>query len=398
MNILRSAALLLTLTLTTAVNAQEYNEPTLIFNSSARDGYNMPARTFFTDRAPSINDDREMAITLTMFNGTYDTAIWVKSKYQEGVLVTTGSKESYSDVQINNNGDLTYAHQTLDGIKGVYTAKGEDKGGYKLTNHMDDEELYAYTSFDQLKLSENDELFFTAKNFKGDLGYFNYHVDYGVELIEAQNQRAKTPYSFLFSPSFNIHGQAAYKARLGKRGELENQRPDQIILSDGTNKKVLIQDKDSDPASKWLDLRNSVALSNSEAIAFIGKDQEGEKLVLLESSGEETILASAGVDLKEFSFFSIVINDKNWVAFRGIDLKGRHALYVATKKEVKKVLTQFDTIKTPWGEALIAYGPHIPFGGSIDMNNHGDIIVNTGLANLDNTDDYGNGLVVIYTK
>ncbi|WP_372655676.1 hypothetical protein [Halobacteriovorax sp.] len=397
MKILCSSILLLSY-LATSIMAQEYEAPTLIFNSSSTDGYNMPAKTFFTDRAPSINDQREMAITLTMLNGTYDTGIWVKSRYQEGILTTTGARESYSDVKINNKGNLTYTHQTLDGIKGVYSAVGNSAGKYEFINHMDDEELFPYTSFNNLFLSESDELFFTAKNFKGDLAFFNYHMDYGLELIAAQNQRSKIPNSFLFTPSYNDYGQVAYKARIGKRGELNNQRPDQIILAEGSKKTILVQDKDSDENSKWIDLRNNVALSNSGATAFIARDQDSEKLVLLESDGKETILATAGKDLKEFSFFSIVINNKNWVAFRGIDLKGKHALYVATKNEIKKVLTQFDKIKVPWGEALIAYGPHIPFGGSIDMNNHGDVIVNTGLANLENTEDFGNGVVVIYTK
>lgn len=397
MKILCSSILLLSY-LATSILAQEYKAPTLVFNSSSTDGHNMPAKTFFTDRAPSINDDREMAITLTMLNGTYDTGIWVKSRYEEGILVTTGARESYSDVKINNKGNLSYTHQTLDGIKGVYSAVGKNTGGYEFINHMDDEEFFPYTSFNNLFLSQSDELFFTAKNFKGDLAFFNYHMDYGLELIAAQNQRSKTPNSFLFTPSFNDHGQVAYKARIGKRGELNKRRPDQIILAEGSKKTILVHDRDSDTNSKWIDLRNNVALSNSGATAFIARDQASEKLVLLESNGEETILATAGKDLKEFSFFSIVINDKNWVAFRGIDLKGQHALYVATKKEVKKVLTQFDKIKVPWGEALIAYGPHIPFGGSIDMNNRGDVIVNTGLANLENTQDYGNGVVVIYTK
>lgn len=380
------------------VGAQEYQAPTLIFNSSSIDGYNMPAQTYFTDRAPSINDKREMAITLTMLGGTYDTGIWVKSRYQEGILVTTGSRESFSDVRINNEGHLSYTHQTLNGIKGVFTAKGRKTGGYEFINHMDDEELYPYTSFNNLFLSKKKELFFTAKNFNGDLAFFSYHMDFGLELIAAQNQRSKSPYSFLFTPSYNDKGQVAYKARVGKRGELEKHRADHIVLAEGTKKNIIVQDIDSDPNSKWKDIRNTVALNNLGSIAFIATDKEGEKLILREFSGNETTLATAGKELKEFSFFSITINDNNLVAFRGIDLQGRHSIYVASQNKVTKVLTQFEKISVPWGEALIAYGPHIPFGGSIDMNNHGDIIVNTGLANLENTEDYGNGVVVIYTK
>ena len=378
--------------------ALEYQDPELIFNSSSTDGYNMPAKTVFTDRAPSINDQREMAITLTLLDGTYDTGIWVKSKYQEGILITSGAKESFNDVQINNQSELFFTHQTLNGIAGVYTAHGRESGGYELINHMNDEEFYPYSSFSNLFYSRSEELFFTAKNFKGDTGIFNYTQSNGIDLIDFQNQRSRSPRSFVFAPSYNDQSQVAYKVRLGSRGQLSEEQIDQIIVSHQGVKKVLAVDKDGDTHSPWLSFRNSVALSNNGSVAFIAKDKDSEKLILKKQSGEEKVLATAGVELKEFSFFSLSINDKDWIAFRGIDLKGRHALYIATDSEVKKVLTQFDVIKVPWGEALIAYGPHIPFGGNIDMNNHGDIIVNTGLATLDNTDDYGNGVVVIFAK
>ncbi|CBW27285.1 putative exported protein [Halobacteriovorax marinus SJ] len=397
MKYLSSIALLLTCMISSA-QALEYNAPTLIFNSSADSGHNMPPRTVFTDRAPSINDHGEMAITLTLLDGTYDTGIWVKSKFQEGILTTTGARESFNDVQINNDGALFYTHQTLNGIKGVYTATGKKEGGYNFTNHMDDEEIMPYESFSNLFLTKSGELFFTAKNFKGDLAIFNYHAEFGLDLITAQNQRSRTPYSFVFSPSYNDNSEAAYKVRVGKRGELDDSLPDQIILSKGSSKKIVAQDQDSDPNSKWKSLRNTVALSNSGAVAFIAHDGVAEKLVLIEANGNERILATKGKELKEFSFFSVIINDKNWVAFRGKDLEGNHTIFIATENGVQKVLTQFDKIKVPWGEALIAYGPHIPFGGNIDMNNHGDIIVNTGLANLENTQDYGSGVVVIYSK
>ncbi len=382
--------------------ALSYNAPTLIFNSSADQGHHMPPKTVFTDRSPSINDNGEMAITLTLVGGSYDSAIWVKSHLHEGVLIRSGAKESFSDVKINNQSNLCFTHQTLNGIKGVYTASDDNHGSYLLTDHMSDDEFYAYSSFSNLTYNEKEELLFTAKNFRGDVGIFNYTPAQNgqsmMELIELQNQRSSTPKSFLFAPSFNDRSQVAYKARFGNRGELNEERPDKILLFTGKQREVLVEDRDSKPTSRWISFRNSISLNNRGAIAFIGQDDDGEKLVLRESEGREIILATAKKEIKDFSFFSLKLNDKNQVAFRARDRENRHAIFVADKKGMTRVLTQFDEITTPWGKSLIAYGPHIPFGGNIDMNNHGDIIVNTGLANLDNSDDHGNGVVVIYAK
>lgn len=374
--------------------AVDYQAPELVASSSDEHAHNLPLNTVFTDKSPTINDHGEYAISLDLVGGTYASGVWLQTRYFQGMLIESAPEDSFSNITLNNNAQIAFSVARRAEVAELYTSDWKD-GEYRLSNVMNDDEVMAYSSHAHFSYNESGQLFFSAKNFKGDLGLFTYQKDHGLTLIDLQNRRSNAQRSYIFTPAYNNKGDVAYKVRLGARGERSENLPDQIILYKEGKKTILAEDRDSDQTSKYLSFRNTISLNDKGDIAFFATTAKGESLILREEDGTETVLTSKGVELKEFSYFSPVLNNKKQVAFRGIDLEGRHAIFLASKDGLQKVLTQFDPIQTPWGEASIAYGPYIPFGGNIDMNNHGDIIVNTGLATPDNFDDYGHGLVII---
>ena len=102
--------------------------------------------------------------------------------------------------------------------------------------------------------------------------------------------------------------------------------------------------------------------------------------------------------IKELSHFSPVVNNKGQVAFKALDKDGNTGIYIGDGDSIKRVVNQHDILNFNGRKFRVSYGEHIPFGGNIALNDKGDIIINTGLADESGTRDLGRGIIAFYTK
>ncbi len=366
----------------------DYKDPEILARSSLIDADHMPVASLFVDATPTITNDRRVGIPLSVIEGQEVSGIWTSFKGESRVPYYRVDNFRISNFEFYKDSFLftvynEYFYEDL--ILG--SAIGNE---YK---------------FDSLKLS------FPLEKIKKVTLLSNGYSVFGaienkligkvysdrLEIIEEEN---KNNISYLFAPSFNHLGQVVYKVRLGKTGELNEERPDQIRLKTLANKvKLIAVDKDYDVNSKWISLRNSVSINDSGHICFFAVDTEGKThLILFKNGTYHTIAIEGEDDIAALDYFSAVLNNKGLIAFRAHDISGNASVFISDGHKSKKIFSQNSIIHTRHENFLVSYGPHIPFGGNIAMNDLGDIVINTGLASEDGKRDRGRSLVIIYSK
>jgi hypothetical protein len=183
--------------------------------------------------------------------------------------------------------------------------------------------------------------------------------------------------SHIFPPVSSVKGDFLIKVR---RLHLNEDAPDELLKWDGEFKSLL-KDRDSDPTSPFKSFRHQFALDEN-LVALIATDDRGEALFLIEN-GQALEVARAGVDLQSFDFFSPKLRN-GVLAFRGIDLQKRRALWVFEKNELRKILTQGDVVKTDKGLARVDYrSQDALFYGSPGVSEEGDIFQQATLTDID---------------
>lgn len=159
----------------------------------------------------------------------------------------------------------------------------------------------------------------------------------------------KKDVSFIFTPAVGPEGEIAIKTREVNHSESS---PDKIWLHNGKEWKVVLEDKDSNPSSPWINFRNQLAVSGESLVTF-SQDDKSEVLLLV--SGDKTqIIARAGVDLKTFDYFAPKING-NTVLFRGVDFENRKVVYVFNGTKLEKLISQGDIVHTDLGDGRVHY-------------------------------------------
>lgn len=185
--------------------------------------------------------------------------------------------------------------------------------------------------------------------------------------------------AYVFSPSVSRSGEFAVKVR---RKSLANSSPDEVWSFQNNKWVKVFSDKDSDNRSRWLSFNNSITIGDGK-IFVIARDQEGEAIVEI-SGDKERILAREGIDVKKFESFSIAYNGGSLV-FRAIDHQNRKVLYVHNGVKLTRVLTQGDTILTPWGiTAEVNYSnPDSIIYNNPGIGENGDVVIQATLVDFD---------------
>ncbi len=374
------------------VFALEYNNPKLLMNSSLSNGYNAPSSSLFTNSTPSINNKRHVAIAMQLIDGRPYSGVWAR---------------------IQDKSFLPYVNEK--GLK-ISNFNLTDKDEFHITVNDDfflDDLLYIKVNSDlsikkesllQGVVGENIENLssvFTSSNgimFKGigqDKAVYYYSKNNGMNTLIKENENQV---SYLFNPSFSLNEITAAKIRIGHIGDYRESRPDKIINIENQKLSVIAQDKDANPMSRWKSFRNGVSVNNRGEVCFVAIDKNGLAHVVLSDGKNQKSILSEGSELKEIQYFTPVLNNKGMVAIRGISKNNLAGIYVYDGNQTKLILEQGDVLKTPIGEIKIFYGPHIPFGGNIAMNDAGDLVINSGISDVNGQKDLGRALISIYTK
>lgn len=216
----------------------------------------------------------------------------------------------------------------------------------------------------------------------GNKWLYRYKGDY-PELWSWDNQEMKILFnekvSFIFSPYGNSMGEIAIKTREVNYSESS---PDKIWHFDGVKWKVILEDKDSNPASPWKGFRNQLALGEGYVLA-IAQDSSSEVLLKIQNGNAE-IIARAGVDVKSFDYFSPKAHG-NTIVFRGEDFNRKKSVYFHNGKDIQKLITQDDIVLTDKGAGRVNYkNQDAIFYGAPGFDEKGNIYLQATLVDDSN--------------
>lgn len=202
------------------------------------------------------------------------------------------------------------------------------------------------------------------------------------------------------SPFFNPKAAYIYNPHIGTRGEIavktrdvdyNDSSPDHIWhYSDSW--KMVLEDKDANPASPWKRINHQMAVEGNR-IAVTAEDERGEALLLIEN-GRVREIARSGKDLSRFDYFTPKMR-AGVIAIRGEDFNKRKVLYVYDEKGFRPLLTQGDIVHTDRGLGRVHYKDRDAiFYGSPGIDENGNIVQQATLTDADHpTTLLGVGLI-----
>ncbi len=384
----------------------DYNPPELLARSDIQDGYNLPAMTFLNNPTPVINNNGEVLFKVMSVEGTNNQGIWLKSlDDQNGKIVYIAPEERFiTDPSINDSGKIVfnlYDEGVTDGIFEMDSKSLEVDQILKPTNLPI--QHYTYP-----QILNNDHIIFRATNDLNDRAIYDLSGQKLKKLLSEGNEILKHKISYLFRPSANEKGNLVLKVRFGDRGQWNEENPDAIILVSpsldpkipGPIFKILAADKDLDPQSNYQAFGNSVSLSHFGNIAFSATQSDSKKSILFFKDNQIKVYASEGADdIGEIELFAPKVNDLGQVLFRAKDASGARAIFLADGDSVKKILREGDVVNTDQGLAKVLDNPNFPgFGGEVDLNDKGDILVLTILIGAFDNKELGSAIYKISPK
>ncbi len=356
--------------------------------------YNLPNGAFFTSSTPALNNAGQVAIKLTTYPGSSAQAIWFGGHGTGGVVFFSQPDALFGSVSLNLAGRAVF-EQFLGTQNGIYYYDSAAASGGFLTALP-----LGATTWSSPQINAAGQVGYRV-GFSGPQAWVSYDGTPTVAIHAAEvGLQPTSPYSFLFTPSFNNHRQIAGKVRLGGPGQTGESRPDQIRIfnSDGTST-LIAEDRDSNPASPYTRLDNAVSLTNTGYVAFIATLAAGGRGVFLSNGTEtRTIATTTGYGLADIEPFAPAANDAGLVVFRAAAVGGLRNIYVGDGQTLRKVIGEHDLVPTDLGIARIDQHDASPvFGGNPAVNQRGDVAFNAALTPPDNNQiEWGSGLFVAY--
>lgn len=393
---MKSIFTLLTLSISFSIYAlPSYYAPELIIQSSMNDGYRLPPTTLFTNATASINDHREMAMSLAIINGTNRSGIWTKTRYSSGISYARTNTDYIANIKLNNDANFVFLVKNQFETLGLFKATGNEFG-YSIDDLTQKFKLKSLSRFSSAHLTNDESVIFKASDEQSNKGI--YLLKEKLIKVDSENTQTALSNSYIFTPATSLEGNIAYKVRLGKTRQWGESQPDKIILYKNGVKTIVAEDTDSNPSSRWVSFFNNVSVNDSGDVAFYGKNRNGKFELILYKDKQYYIYATEDKQIKEFAQFSPTLNNKGMIAFRAKDHEGRHSVYISEYKSIKKLLSQGESMEFEIGVRTAYYGKYVPFGGNLGLNNLGDVTVNVSLSDVNKEKDLGKGIIVFYSK
>ena len=366
----------------------EYERPVLEARSSYTEGHFMPPLTIFTDATPAVNNNRDIAFPLSLINGHEVSGVWTKWDNTIDLSYHREDGLQISSFKMNDKKELVFT--VYDDFYFYDLVETKNENGKIIFSSIKDQFNFQNIS---LIVKHKEGFSYKAINENKVIGSLSKAGDINTYLSEGLDNN-----SYLFSPAFNQSGDALTKVRHGEFRMWDESRPDTILFKNKNEEKIIAFDKDYDSSSNWVSFRNGVGLSDDGHMSFIGVDEEGKGHLIVVHDGVQKEIVVEGKDIAELSHFSPVVNNKGQVAFKATDSEGNTGVYIGDGNSLKKIINQHDILDLNGRKFRISYGEHIPFGGNIALNDKGDIIINTGFADISGTKDLGRGIIAFYTK
>lgn len=368
------------------------------FSVNPGGSYNIPGDHFFGSATPALNDNGQVSVLIGTIAGSAAKKVWFGGGGSGGLVYTSPDDAFLSDVAINNAGRIVFPQDFVSpsGVIFVDTAAGNTNGVAVAPGGP-----YGISGFGSPRINASGQIGYRGTNGFGQSFVSADGASQARHVTEASVDAA-SPYSFLFTPSFNDNRQIAGKARRGAQGETGGSQPDEIRIWNADGTSVLIaEDRDSDPASPYTSFDNSVSLNNRGQVAFAANLAAGGRGIFLSDGSTTVQIAQSGAGgVGNIEFFSPVVNDRGAVAFRSFDSAGLRAVWVGDGESLRKIVTEHDLVPTDQGTARIDQNDSAPtFGGGVSINYCGDVAFHATLTPPDNNQiEWGSGIFVAFAE
>lgn len=339
--------------------------------------FNIPGSWFFSNEDIQLNDSREVSLKLGVTSGLFQS-IWVGQNGAGSVVFNSVDDAFLSTTSINNHGRVVWP-QTFAGTPGIYFYnRPTNTSGFQTSQPL------GTSTWGSVQINDAGQIGYRA-GFSSGQAFVSYdpstnsHSVHAVEAVLDPN----SPYTFLYTPSFNNSRQIAGKVSLsGNRDQIR------IFNANGTSS-MIAEDRDSNPSSPYTGFDNSVGFNDNGQVAFIANLFPSGRAVIVSDgtpAGTHTIATQNVAPLGSLEFFKPSLNNSGLVAFRAFDNAGLRVIWVGDGSFLTRIVTQYDIVPTDLGNARVTQEtPSSPvFGGSPKINNNGDVVFYCGVAPPDN--------------
>ncbi len=365
------------------------------FGVNPSGSYNVPPDYFFSGEDVKVNDARQVSFHLGV-TGTNDfQSVWFGQNGVGGIVYNSVDGAFLSQTSLNNNGRVAW-ETIFTAQNGIYFYDQPSGTSGFLTNRP-----LGASSWSSPRINDAGKIGYRV-NFSGSgQAFVSWEAPNSTAVHAAEvGVEPGSPYSFLFTPTFNNNRQIAGKVRLGGPGQTAESRPDQIRIfnSDGSST-LIAEDMDSNAGSPYSRFDNSVALNDAGQVAFTATLQAGQRGVFL-GNGTTTIpiatTTAPATPVSDIEFFAPAVNNAGIVAFRAFDTSGFRAIWVGDGTELARVVTQLDLLPSDQGTARVQQHDSSPvFGGAPWINGAGDVAFNASLTPPDDSQvEWGTGVSV----
>jgi hypothetical protein len=367
------------------------------FASNPGGSFNIPGSWFFdSNSTPALSNNNKVAQKIGVTDGDYH-ALWVGGDGVGGVVHSGPTGSFFSAPSINNAGDVVFEQQ-FTAANGIYRYR-QSTG---LTSILTTRPLGA-TGWSSVQINELGQVGYRA-NFSGAQAYVSFAGELNPPFHATDaSLDPMSPYSFIFTPSFNNNRQIAAFVRRGLAGQNGSSQPDEIrIFSADGSSTLIAQDRNANPASNFASFDNSVSLNNQGWVAFQANlfSPSGVRGVFASNGATTvTIALTNGGTISNLEFFAPSLNNNGLIAFRAFDTAGKRAVWMGdinTPGTVVRVASEEQIIPTDLGDGRIDQNDSSPvFGGGVRINDSGNVAFNAALTPPGNNQiEWGTGIFV----
>ena len=341
--------------------------------------FNAPFGTSINSATVALNNRGDVAIKAVVPGASSaEFGIWAGNR-GTGQIVASDPLAFIGDPSLNNNGQIVWEQ---DGpTAGLYTTQVGTVGGSFLTNRP-----FGATAFTSAEVNDAGDVSFRARfGFNGTAFVRVNPSNSAVDVYASEQGLDPTsPYSFLFTPSFNNTGQ------IGGKVQLAGTSSDELRIFEPDGSSTLIVN-----TGTFGPIDNGNDINDAGQVAFVGERAGVRGVFVGDGSSIVTVAEEGDLGITDIEFFSPAINNSGLVAFRGKDERGQIAIYVGDGTDLVKLVTIGDTLPGAGiFDDVIAGRPDglTAFGGGVAINDLGEVAfsvqVNDGFGTLLGTGVY----------
>ncbi len=345
----------------------------LVLRTAQESSFKIPKASYFTNSTPATNKHSDLVLKLITYQRTPLHSIWFNGE----IIYQAKPGHFLSDPYISDKGYIVFSEFDAGRSYGIYQYSPRTR---KITLKVSPGGPHQIMSFDNVMKNNEGRILTRATDVQGNQLYLLITtLGYQIPLLKVSEE---SKLSYLFPPVMNNFSLVAAKVRYGLPGEVNDERPDAIVLKSERISQVIAEDKDKNPRSLIQKIRNTLDINDLGEIVFITESEKQTDIFVKSSRSVKLYASTKHPDINSIDFFKPVINNNSFIAFRGKDALNRDAVFISNGKEIHKIAFKGQKVESDLGDAIILYGGgHPPFGGSPAINDNNEVYFSTSLRN-----------------